>query len=129
MNRSIVAIVVAAVLVLVVGYSATFFAHQSQNAVVVRFGKLVENVESEPGLHWRIPFVDQVTYIDRRILNIDAPSFELLTSDQKFLVVSAYVRYRITDPAKFYRAARTEQTAERRLESRLDRLMKSRWIG
>ncbi len=126
MNRSIVAIVVAAVLVLIAGYSATFFVHQSQNAVVVRFGKLVENVESEPGLHWRIPFVDQVTYIDRRILNIDAPSFELLTSDQKFLVVSAYVRYRITDPATFYRAARTEQTAERRLVVALNETLRDK---
>ena len=69
MNRSIVAILVVAVILLIVGYSATFFVYQSQNAVVVRFGKLVENVEDEPGLHWRIPFVDQVTYIDRRIIN------------------------------------------------------------
>ena len=126
MNRSIVAIAVGALIVLIVGYSATFFVHQSQNAVVVRFGKLVENVESEPGLHWRIPFVDQVTYIDRRIINIDAPSFELLTSDQKFLVVSAYVRYRITDPAKFYRAARTEQAAERRLVIALNETLRDK---
>lgn len=115
MNRGITAVVVAVVLLLIVGYSATFFVHQSQNAVVVRFGKLVDVVENDPGLHWRIPFVDHVTYIDRRVINIDAPSFELLTSDQKFLVVSAYVRYQITDPSKFYRVARDEQTAERRL--------------
>jgi membrane protease subunit HflC len=126
MNRSIVAIVVVAVIVLIVGYSSTFFVYQSQNAVVVRFGKLVENVESEPGLHWRIPFIDQVTYIDRRIINIDAPSFELLTSDQKFLVVSAYVRYRITDPAKFYRVARTEQNAERRLVVALNETLRDK---
>jgi modulator of FtsH protease HflC len=126
MNRSIVAIAVAAIIVLIVGYSATFFVYQSQNAVVVRFGKLVENVENEPGLHWRIPFVDQVTYVDRRIINIDAPSFELLTSDQKFLVVSAYVRYRITDPAKFYRAARTEQAAERRLVIALNETLRDK---
>ena len=115
MNRGIIAAVIVAIVLLVVGYSATFFVHQSQNAVVVRFGKLVDVAENEPGLHWRIPFVDQVTFIDRRIINIDAPSFELLTSDQKFLVVSAYVRYQIVDPSKFYRVARTEQTAERRL--------------
>lgn len=115
MKRGITAAIVAIVLLLIVAYSATFFVHQSQNAVVVRFGKLVEVVENDPGLHWRIPFVDQVTYIDRRVINIDAPSFELLTSDQKFLVVSAYVRYQIIDPGKFYRVARTEQTAERRL--------------
>ena len=115
MNPRITASIVVVVLLLIVAYSATFFVHQSQNAVVVRFGKLVDTAENDPGLHWRIPFVDHVTYIDRRVINIDAPSFELLTIDQKFLVVSAYVRYQITDPDKFYRVARDELTAERRL--------------
>ena len=115
MNPRITASIVVVVLLLIVAYSATFFVHQSQNAVVVRFGKLVDTVENDPGLHWRIPFVDQVTFVDRRVINIDAPSFELLTSDQKFLVVSAYVRYQITDASKFYRVAREELTAERRL--------------
>ena len=115
MNRRVTAVIILAVVLLIVAYSATFFVHQSYNAVVVRFGKLVDVVENDPGLHWRIPFVDQVTYIDRRVINIDAPSFELLTRDQKFLVVSAYVRYQIIDPSKFYRVARTEQTAERRI--------------
>jgi membrane protease subunit HflC len=115
MNPRITASIVVVVLLLIVAYSATFFVHQSQNAVVVRFGKLVDTVDNDPGLHWRIPFVDHVTYVDRRVINIDAPSFELLTSDQKFLVVSAYVRYQITDASKFYRVAREELTAERRL--------------
>ena len=115
MNPRITASIVVVILLLIVAYSATFFVHQSQNAVVVRFGKLVDTVENDPGLHWRIPFVDHVTYVDRRVINIDAPSFELLTSDQKFLVVSAYVRYQITDASKFYRVAREELTAERRL--------------
>jgi modulator of FtsH protease HflC len=115
MNPRITASIVVVVLLLIVAYSATFFVHQSHNAVVVRFGKLVDTVDNDPGLHWRIPFVDHVTYVDRRVINIDAPSFELLTSDQKFLVVSAYVRYQITDASKFYRVAREELTAERRL--------------
>ena len=115
MNPRITASIVVVVLLLIVAYSATFFVHQSRNAVVVRFGKLVDVVENDSGLHWRIPFVDHVTYIDRRVINIDAPSFELLTSDQKFLVVSAYVRYQITDASKFYRVAREELAAERRL--------------
>jgi modulator of FtsH protease HflC len=115
MNRRVTAVIILAIVLLIVAYSATFFVYQSYNAVVVRFGKLVDVAENDPGLHWRIPFVDQVTYIDRRVINIDAPSFELLTRDQKFLVVSAYVRYQIIDPSKFYRVARTEQTAERRL--------------
>jgi membrane protease subunit HflC len=126
MNRRITAALIVVVLFLIVAYSSTFFVHQSQNAVVVRFGKLVDVADNDPGLHWRIPFVDQVTYIDRRVINIDAPSFELLTRDQKFLVVSAYVRYRIVDPSKFYRVARTEQTAERRIIVALNETLRDR---
>jgi membrane protease subunit HflC len=126
MNRTFTFFGIVAVLVLVLAYSATFFVHQAQNAVVVRFGKLVEVVENDPGLHWRVPFVDHVTFIDRRVINVDAPSFELLTSDQKFLVVSAYVRYRITDTSKFYRAARSEQTAERRLVVALNETLRDK---
>src|SRR6185436_437521 len=77
MNRGLTAAIVVVVVALIVAYSATFFVHQSQNAVVVRFGKLVDVVESDPGLHWRVPFVDHVTFIDRRVINVDAPSFEL----------------------------------------------------
>lgn len=126
MTRGLTISVIVVIVVLIVGYSATFFVYQAQNAVVVRFGKLVDVVENEPGLHWRVPFIDRVTFIDRRVINIDAPSFELLTSDQKFLVVSAYVRYRITDTSKFYRAARIEQTAERRLVVALNETLRDK---
>jgi len=124
MNRSlgIGAIVVVAVLVLL--YSATFFVQQAQNAVVVRFGKLIDTVIDAPGLHWRVPFIDHVFYIDRRIINIDAPSFTVTTEDQKRIVISAYVRYRILEPETFYRVARTEQGAERRLVAVLNQVLR-----
>jgi membrane protease subunit HflC len=94
------------------------------NAVVVRFGKLIDTVVNQPGLHWRIPFIDHVFYVDRRVINIDAPSFIVTTEDQKRIVISAYVRYRILNPETFYRVARTEEGAERRIVAVLNQVLR-----
>ncbi|MEZ5830283.1 MAG: protease modulator HflC [Dongiaceae bacterium] len=127
MNRTIGAGAVVAVVALVLLYSATFFVQQSYNAVVVRFGELIDTVINQPGLHWRIPFIDHVYYVDRRVINIDAPSFTVTTEDQKRIVISAYVRYRILDPETFYRVARTEQQAERRLVAVLNQVLRDQF--
>ncbi len=107
-------------------YSATFFVLQSHNAVVVRFGRLVEIVVNDPGLHWRMPFIDHVVFIDRRVINIDARSIELPTKDQKRVVLSAYVRYQIVDPETFYKVARTETRAESQISSVLSEVLRDK---
>jgi len=124
MNRTIGIGAIVAVAALVLLYAATFFVQQPYNAVVVRFGKLIDTVINEPGLHWRVPFIDHVFYIDRRIINIDAPSFTVTTEDQKRIVISAYVRYRILEPVTFYRVARTETNAERRIIAVLNQVLR-----
>jgi membrane protease subunit HflC len=124
MNRTAGMSAIIAVVALVLLYSATFFVQQSQNAVVVRFGKLVDTVVNEPGLHWRVPFVDHVFQIDRRIINIDAPAYTVTTKDQKRIIISAYVRYQIVNPETFYRVARTEQGAEGRILAVLNQMLR-----
>jgi modulator of FtsH protease HflC len=124
MNRTFGVGAIVAVAALVLLYSATFFVQQAQNAVVVRFGKLIDTVISQPGLHWRVPFIDHVFYIDHRIINIDAPSFTVTTEDQKRIVISAYVRYHILEPETFYRVARTEDQAERRIVAVLNQVLR-----
>ncbi len=124
MNRILGGGIIVAIFALILLYAATFFVQQSQNAVVVRFGKLIDTVENSPGLHWRIPFIDNVFYIDRRIINIDAPSFTVTTEDQKRIVISAYVRYRISLPETFYRVARTELGAEQRVVAVLNQVLR-----
>jgi hypothetical protein len=103
MNRTVGISVIVAVVALVLIYSSTFFVQQSQNAVVVRFGKLIDTVTNEPGLHWRVPFVDHVFAIDRRIINIDAPAYTVTTKDQKRISLR-HVRYQIRS-GTFYRVA------------------------
>jgi membrane protease subunit HflC len=82
-------------------YSALFTVNQTHQALVLRFGEPV-GVISEPGLNTKWPFIDNVVYIDKRILDLENPAQEIIASDQKRLVVDAFARYKITDPLKYY---------------------------
>lgn len=95
----IVAVLIAAALI--VGYSSLFTVYQTQQALVLRLGQPRPPVP-DPGLHVKAPFIDTVVYIDRRILDLEAPAQEVIASDQKRLVVDAFARYRIKDPLRFY---------------------------
>jgi membrane protease subunit HflC len=94
-------IAVLALAVLVVVWSSLFTVYQTQQALVVRLGNPVA-VVSQPGLHFKAPFIDSVINVDRRILDLEAPPQEVIASDQKRLVVDAFARYRIEDPLRFY---------------------------
>jgi membrane protease subunit HflC len=94
-------VAVIAVAALIVGYSSLFTVYQTQQALVIRLGQPVR-VISEPGLNFKAPFIDSVVHIDKRILDLEAPSQEVIASDQKRLVVDAFARYRIKDPLRFY---------------------------
>jgi membrane protease subunit HflC len=106
------AVAVLLLLAVIVGYSTFFTVSQTQQALVVRLGKPV-HVITEPGLSAKVPFIDSVIYIDKRILNIESPAQEVIASSQdnsksgvdqagERLVVDAFARYRITDPLKYY---------------------------
>jgi membrane protease subunit HflC len=94
-------VLVLLVAALIVGYGSVFSVYQTQQALVVRLGNPVR-VVSEPGLHFKLPFVDTVIAIDRRILDLEAPAQEVIASDQKRLVVDAFARYKIKEPLRFY---------------------------
>ena len=106
---------VLAVAALIVVYSALFTVYQTQQALVVRLGKVVR-VVSEPGLHVKMPFVDNVIRIDKRILDLEAPAQEVIASDQKRLVVDAFARYRIKDPLRFYQTLGSKVAADSQLK-------------
>ena len=95
--------------------NALFTVHQTQQALVLQFGNPVRILQ-EPGLHMKVPFVQQVDYFEKRVLDFDAPSVELVLGDQKRLVVDAFARYRITDPLRFRQSVGTELAFRGRLE-------------
>jgi membrane protease subunit HflC len=94
---------------------ALFTVPAWMQAMVVQLGEPVRDVR-EPGLYWKIPFVQQVTYFDRRLLDYDAAPKEILTRDKQQLVVDNYSRWRIVDPLQFYRTVRDERGAQSRLD-------------
>ena len=112
MIGGVIAVLLAAAVL--VAYSALFTVYQTQQALVLRLGK-PQAVITEPGLHVKAPFIDTVVYIDKRILDLEAPSQEVIASDQKRLVVDAFARYRIHDPLRFYQTLGSKAAANSQL--------------
>jgi membrane protease subunit HflC len=109
------AILIAIVVGLVVLYQATFQVYQSDRALVLRLGKPVRVVD-EPGLHFKMPFVEDVEQLSKQVLNVEGSQQELLTNDQKRVVVDYFARYRIVNPLLFYQSVRNEDLLEQRLQ-------------
>ena len=105
--------------VVIVGYSSIFTVSQTEQALVVRLGRPVD-VVSQPGLNFKAPFTDTVISIDKRILDLENPSQEVIASDQKRLVVDAFARYRIKDPLRFYQSVGSIQAANIQLTTLLN---------
>lgn len=121
MNQSrltVIGIVAAAAVVLLL--NSVYIVDQTHQALVLRLGDPVRTVRTS-GPQLKVPFVERVIQFDKRILGHEADEEEVITANQERLVVDAYVRYRITDPLRFYRAVRDENTAR----DRLDRLLSS----
>ena len=95
--------------------SALFTVHQTQQALVLQFGNPVRIIQ-DPGLHFKIPFIQQVEFYEKRVLDFDAPSVELVLGDQKRLVVDAFARYRINDALRFRQSVGNEAAFRGRLE-------------
>lgn len=117
MNKSLPiagAVVLAAIAIVV--YASAFTVNMTQQAIVLQFGSPQGGVIDEPGLHWKVPFIQNVVYIDKRLLNLEAPAEEVTSSDQKRLVVDAFARFKIVDALKFYQTVRDPRLTEQRLQ-------------
>jgi len=120
MTRHLIGIFVGLLLVLLIAaFGALFTVYQTQQAMVVRFGKPIRII-TEPGLHVKVPVFDTVIYINKRILDLENPAQEVFASDQRRLMIDAFVRYRIRDPLLFYQRVSTVDGANTRLSSLLN---------
>ena len=109
---------------LLIAYGSVFTIHQTQQALVLQFGD-PRQVITEPGLKFKMPFVQNVILFDKRILDLDSPPEEVIASDQKRIVVDAYARYRITNPLLFYQTLQNRNGADSRMKSLLTSNMRS----
>ncbi|WP_320047105.1 protease modulator HflC [uncultured Ilyobacter sp.] len=107
---------VVLILIVIVFASSVFQVSEIQKAVVLRFGKPVGKEISTSGLKFKVPFIDNVVYFDKRLLDYDAEPKDLITKDKKNIVIDNYARWRIIDPLLFLQTVQDEKGAQARLD-------------
>ena len=114
MNRSLLISGIVIVVGALVLFSSMFIVHQTQQALVLQFGDPKRQI-TNPGLEFKIPFIQDVVFFERRVLDIDPPRQQVLLASQKRLDVDSYARFRIIDPLEFYKTVRNERGARAQL--------------
>ncbi len=100
----------------IVAFLSVIIVKEVNQAIILQFGD-PKRIIMKPGLNFKIPFIQNVVYLDKRILNLDAPPEEVIASDQKRLIVDAFARFQIIDPLKFYISVGNERVARSRLST------------
>lgn len=108
------------VLVTIAALDAIFIVDETQQAIVTQFGRPVGEPRTDPGLNVKLPFIQRVSYFDKRFLEWDGDANQVPTRDKKFIFVDTYARWEITDPLQFFRRLRDERGAQSRISDILD---------
>ena len=112
------------VVLAVVAYQSIFIVQEINQAIVLQFGD-PKRIITKPGLNFKIPFIQNAVYLDRRVLNLDNPPEEVIAADQKRLIVDAFARFKIVDPLKFYISVGNERVARSRLATIINSRIRS----
>ena len=115
MNQKIIAAIVLIIVIVIVSAGALFTVDETEQAIITQLGKYVRTV-TEPGLHFKVPLLQNVNKFEDRILEYDAAAAPIITSDKKHLVIDNYARWRIVDPLKLYQTVRDESGGQARLD-------------
>ena len=107
---------IAAAVVVVLLFSSVYTVSETEQVILVQFGMPVGGLVKDPGLHLKLPFIQDVHRFDKRWLEFDADPREVPTKDKKYIWVDAYARWRIVDPLRFYQAVGDERGAQSRLD-------------
>lgn len=105
-------------------FSSVFTVQEGTQALLVQLGEIISKEPIKPGIHFKIPLVQNVLRIEKRILNLTSDSREVIAADQKRLIVNYYAKYAIKEPIKFYLSARTETNLESRLKPIVESYMR-----
>ncbi len=108
------------VVAVIATFSATFVVEETNQAIVTQFGRPVGEPINDPGVHFKVPFIQDVQFFDKRFLEWDGDPNQVPTKDKKFIFVDSFARWRITDPLQFFRRLRDERGAQSRLDDILD---------
>jgi modulator of FtsH protease HflC len=105
---------------LIVTFSAAYRVGEAEQVIITQFGDPVGEPVAEPGLHFKVPFIQQANYFDKRFLEWDGSPNQVPTKDKRFIWVDTYARWRIVDPLRFFQRLRDERGARSRLDDILD---------
>ncbi|MCL0074474.1 protease modulator HflC [Dehalococcoidia bacterium] len=114
--KKLVIVIVLVLAALMVLPQVVFIIDEREQGIVIQLGEYVRTID-EPGLNFKIPFIQSVARMERRVLEADAPPTEFITLDKERLLVDSYIRWRIVDPHLFYKAVRDEHTGRLRLNN------------
>ncbi|MBD3614929.1 MAG: protease modulator HflC [Gracilimonas sp.] len=117
--KGIIAAVVGLVVFLTV-IDGFYIVHETEQVIITQFGDPVGSAVTEPGLNFKIPFIQKSNYFEKRYLEWDGDRNQIPTRDKKFIFVDSYARWQITDPLQFYQRLGTERGAQSRLDDILD---------
>jgi len=119
-------IILAVVVIAILGFASLYSVDESEQAIVVQFGKPVGEPITEPGLHFKIPFVQEVRRFDKRLLSWDGDPNQIPTVEEQFISVDTTARWRIVDPLKFLQSVQNELGAQSRLNDILDSVVRDK---
>jgi membrane protease subunit HflC len=120
MNKLAVPLLLLGALAVLVVSRAAYVVDEAEQAIIVQFGEPIGDVVSDPGLHWRMPFIQEVRRFDKRLLDWDGDVSQIPTLGREFIIVDTTARWRIEDPLQFLRSVRDELGARTRLDDILD---------
>jgi len=112
------------ILIAVVVFQSLFIVQEISQAIVLQFGD-PKKIVTKAGLNFKLPFIQNVVYLDKRILNLDNDPEEVIAADQKRLIVDAFARFKIVDPLKFYISVGNERVARSRLSTIINSRIRS----
>jgi membrane protease subunit HflC len=123
-KRTLVVVAVLAAVLFILLISSAFTVRQTEQALILQFGNPVR-VERDPGLKFKVPFVQNVEYYDKRILDLDPQPQEVLLADQKRIIVDSFARYRILDPLRFRQRAQTDANFRQIFGGRINSVLRT----
>ena len=119
-NKNKIIIAVLGIIALIIIFSAAYTVDETQQVIITQFGKPVGDAITEPGIHFKVPLLQDANFFDKRFLEWDGDPNQLPTKDKRYIHVDTYGRWRITDPLLFFERVRDELGAQARLDDILD---------
>ena len=119
-NKKLIGIIIAAVILFIIMVSSAFIVQETDQVIITQFGRPVGEPIVEPGIHFKIPLIQEANFFEKRFLEWDGDPNQVPTKDKKFIWVNTYARWRITDPLLFFQRLRDERGAQSRLDDILD---------